>query len=719
MKIWLVFLVICATGISGVHPARAQLQYVFDLSIPIEQNGRQLLDPWAGGLNTVQYHQMDLNNDGVQDLVLFDRSGQHLLTYLASGEDYIYNPGYEQYFPDEVRNWMVLTDYDCDGKNDLFTSSLFGMSLYRNTTSGEFPSWELIYETIYTEGSNGQINLQVSSLDFPSITDVDGDGDTDILVFDFAIGGGIHFHQNMSVERTGACGMDLVRVTRRYGDFEECTCVDYIFGNEICPESGRISHSGGKTILSYDLSENGLQDIIMGQEYCDKTGYLPNEGSLDVALMNSVSFDFPNATDPINMQFPAVFALDIDFDGSNELIASPNAYHSDGTVDYQNSSWQYKLINDNYSLKEKNFLQSEMLDVGHMASPAFGDIDHDGDEDLMIGSGNTDKGASIYWFENVGSALNPSFKFLTDDAMSMSGANYTSIALQLIDMNNDGWVDIVAEIIELGKPITQIIWHSGNVLSPYALDDISIIPMPALGAGDNPCFFDVNNDGKQELFIGKIEGSLYYYKNLGNLENPSWELISDSYLGIEDNFRARSLHIAIGDLDNDGKSDLISYDNSLILKSYTNFLHDPVVSERLMIDTVSQDSYNHRFGMNSTPAITNLYGTTNPSIALGTFMGGINLIRNTRAEHKPSELPITMSVYPNPVVDYNTLSVIVNQEVKVRIMATTGQVLQDNLIAKKGVPLELVVGTLRAGMYILQVRNPQGQHLARQFVLIR
>ena len=84
MKIWLVFLVICATGISGVHPARAQLQYVFDLSIPIEQNGRHLLDPWAGGLNTVQYHQMDLNNDGVQDLVLFDRSGQHLLTYLAS-----------------------------------------------------------------------------------------------------------------------------------------------------------------------------------------------------------------------------------------------------------------------------------------------------------------------------------------------------------------------------------------------------------------------------------------------------------------------------------------------------------------------------------------------------------------------------------------------------------------------------------------------------------
>ena len=361
-----------------------------------------------------------------------------------------------------------------------------------------------------------------------------------------------------------------------------------------------------------------------------------------------------------------------------------------------------------------------MIDIGHKASPSFGDIDHDGDEDLMIGTGSTDKGATIYWYTNVGTSLDPAFKLRTNDALSMSDLNFTSVALQLIDMNNDSWVDIAVQIIVAGKPQTQVFWHSGNVLDPYKLDDFSRIPMPpGLGASDNPYFFDVNKDGKEELFIGKLEGSLYYYKNSGNLENPSWNLISDSYLGIEDNFRARNLHIAIGDLDDDGKNDLISYDNSLILKSYTNFLHDPVVSDKLMIDTVSQDSYNHRFGINSFPAITNLYGVTNPSIAIGTIMGGINLIRNTEAVFKPAELPIVMSVYPNPVTDYNSLSIIVNQEVTVRVLATTGQVLQDNLIAKKGVPLEMTVGTLRAGLYIVLVRNTQGQHLAKSFVLIR
>ena len=718
MRERLAFFIVLVSMMLGATIVNAQLQYVFDVSIPVEQNGAQLKTPFASGLNTAQYHHLDINNDGVQDLVIFDRSAQRILTYLADAAQYIYSPQYEQYFPEDVQHWMVLQDYNCDGKADLFTSSLFGMSLYKNTSTENHPTWELVHETVFTEGSNGQINLQVSSLDFPGIQDVDGDGDLDILVYDFASGGGVHFHQNMSIERTGTCDIDLVRVTRRYGDFEECTCEDYIFGTEVCPTGGRTEHSGGKTILSYDVDEDGLQDVIIGQEYCTKCGFLLNEGTLSVAQMTSVSFGFPNTTNPISINFPAVFALDLDFDGKKDLVASPNSYTGDGSVDYKESNWLYKQQNGSYSLAEKNVLQGEMIDVGHKASPAFGDIDHDGDEDMMIGSGITGVGATIWWYENVGTITNPGFKMRNSDMLGMASLGYASVGLQMTDMNTDGWIDMVAKIDVSGIIETRIYWHSGNILIPYTESDNILVAMPSLAVWDAPYFYDTDQDGKAELFIGRAEGSLHYYRNVGSLDNPIWEVISESYLGIDDDFRARNLHLSIGDLDNDGFSELLAYDDSRLLKAYTNFLHNPVEETNLVIDSLTQTSYNHHFGVNSYPVITNLYGTTTPSIALGTIQGGVSMIRSSDVVLKPIKLAIAISLYPNPVTNNSELSILSNQNVDIRILSNTGQLIEDNLNAVKGEPLELMVGGLRAGLYIIQARNAGGQRTARQFVLI-
>ena len=61
---WRAFFITCILGACQGNLVNAQLSYVFDLSIPIEQNGKQLKDPWAGGLNSVQYNQLDLDDDG-------------------------------------------------------------------------------------------------------------------------------------------------------------------------------------------------------------------------------------------------------------------------------------------------------------------------------------------------------------------------------------------------------------------------------------------------------------------------------------------------------------------------------------------------------------------------------------------------------------------------------------------------------------------------------
>ena len=213
----------------------AQFQYRFNQDVPVVQGDNVLAMAWAGGLNAGQYNIIDLDNDEIDDLMIFDRDNNKPLTFLNDGSSYNYAPEFEHLFPEELESWVLFRDYNCDGKADIFTSSIFGMSLYENVSSPGGPlEWLLVHETIFTEGLGGQINLQVSSLDLPAISDVDGDGDLDILAFKFAIGGGVHFHQNMSVERTGKCDIDLVKITDRYGDFAECTCDEYVFGTDAC-----------------------------------------------------------------------------------------------------------------------------------------------------------------------------------------------------------------------------------------------------------------------------------------------------------------------------------------------------------------------------------------------------------------------------------------------------------------------------------------------------
>jgi hypothetical protein len=110
-----------------------------------------------------------------------------------------YAPQYETLFP-TLQNWMLLVDYDKDGRKDLFTHSSAGLKLYRNTTTADKVSWQLIASPLYSIGFSGKINLNVTATDIPAITDIDNDGDIDVLLFDPS-GDFVEFHRNNAVEK--------------------------------------------------------------------------------------------------------------------------------------------------------------------------------------------------------------------------------------------------------------------------------------------------------------------------------------------------------------------------------------------------------------------------------------------------------------------------------------------------------------------------------------
>lgn len=78
----------------------------WDNSAKVLKNNTPILNPWAGGLNSAQFSKMHLNDDGTEDLVIFDRGNQQVSTFLAVRQanaiTWQYAPQYEAKFPSNM-----------------------------------------------------------------------------------------------------------------------------------------------------------------------------------------------------------------------------------------------------------------------------------------------------------------------------------------------------------------------------------------------------------------------------------------------------------------------------------------------------------------------------------------------------------------------------------------------------------------------------------------
>jgi len=81
-----------------------------------------------------QWSKVDLNLDGVEDLVAFDRQGGRWITFIAENGNWVGKPEYASLLP-AVKNWALFRDYNCDGKKDLFAYVLGGMGVWENTST--------------------------------------------------------------------------------------------------------------------------------------------------------------------------------------------------------------------------------------------------------------------------------------------------------------------------------------------------------------------------------------------------------------------------------------------------------------------------------------------------------------------------------------------------------------------------------------------------------
>ena len=695
----------------------AQFTYSIDQSIPVEVNSQPLLNPWAGGLNAAQVNTLDLNADGQDDLVVFDKTAGKVSTFLAQNNTYRYAPEYEIFFPKEISTFLVLRDYNCDGKKDLFTFGQIGVFIYQNVTqSGKPLSWKklsfynsetsLHSEVLLTKGFS-ITNLLPGTNDLPNFIDMDGDGDLDVLNMKFVSPSQAEYHKNFSMELYGTCdSLTLVRQTQQWGNFLECSCGKIAFGNQTCAQiGGRTEHTGGKALLTIDMDNDGDKDLLFSEESCSRIYYLENVGTASVPSMNSLAL-FPSDHAVGILLYPAPYLEDVDFDGKLDLLSSPNLYaRNQLNNNFVESLWFYKNTGTNqlpnFNFVKNNFLQEDMIEVGDDSAPAFTDIDKDGDEDLFIGQYADDNvQSSIAFYQNTGTAKNPSFKLVTKDFVGISFLNLFNIKPQFVDVDGNGGMDLVFTASEPQNGRTSLFYVLSTSSNAPVFGGQDLKPMAVtLSENDNVTMTDINQDGKLDLLIGRSTGSLEYWRNTGS--GNTFTLANDKYLGLDDSPLRQNLNAVVGDIDADGHDDLVVGDQAGTLSIYGDFRSagaNPQPVTGVIYDSFSKSYTAKNLGGRLRPVIINLFGSDKPEIVTGNTMGGLYVLKNDTG-FSLADAPV-ITLFPNPLPSGQLLSIKADRNSRMDIFTVLGQQIGTSFFVPANQIVTYPIQGVAPGIYI-------------------
>ncbi len=723
--------------------------FVKDVSVPVFNNkNTSLLYPWAGGMNNIQLASIDINLDGIKDIVAFDVHGRRILPFINKTTtkneiNYVYDPSYAHLFPNDINGFLQAIDFNNDGKEDIFTYENAGLKVYKNI-SDTILKFELFTHQITSKYYNTYINLFCTEGDYIVIKDIDGDGDLDILAF-WALGKYVDYHKNQSIEKYGHSNLlDFHLSERCWGYFSESEEGNTIYLNDYCDndKSVKTHRHTGSTMLLLDENGSGLYDMLLGDMDYPNIVLLTNGGNKDSAHIVEVDMNFPSYDTSINLySMPCPVYIDIDNDSVKDLVVSPLdlAYVKSENI---NSVWWYKNIgsndNPNFRLQTKSLFQNQMIDVGSGAYPILFDIDNDGLLDLFIGNyGYFDTAtfingilkcyytASIAYYKNIGTKDHPIFQLITDDFCNLRQYQYTSLIPTFADLNNDGKADMI-----IGLADGSLLYLQNNSNNDTLLFSEAIINYQNIDIGDfaAPQLFDLDKDGLTDLIIGTKKGQLSYYKNTGTKNQAVFTKITDFL----------------------GRVDVRDYDESYFGYAVPCFIRTPNGETRLWVgaengyiyyytnidgnlnngfqlkDSIFYIIDNMRYpikeGYRTAVACDFLTNEKYPDLIVGNFAGGLSYYKGVTPPDITIEIQETNEVetieniiiYPNPTSNQITIETMTLNIIQIEIIDVTGKILLKTLTNSKHVNSD--ISRLSSTMYFIKLTLENQQIITKKII---
>ena len=525
----------------------------YDDLIPITFGDETLDKPFLGGFNRPKIQWIDWDTDGDIDLFILDASGYlrymenqgtasspdfHLITIsyqdifcggwfhfadfdndedldlIAQNSDEPDHISYFQNSSGELSFMEVLTavgggyvtsssvmtptfaDIDNDGDLDFFTGNMTGtLTHYKNTgLSSEIPEFEYItnsWQDIYIVGGTRTDDRHGAS----AITFIDLDGDEDL-----DLSWGDYFQQSLYIIWNSGTveAPDMIEVTTEY------------------PPEDPIISAGQNMPTFADLDADGDEDLYVtvlsgayGNQLVNNFYYYENTGSNSDPEYSYITNNYFSTLDIFSNSSPEL--IDIDSDGDLDLFVA-NQY------DLSETPWVGRIhfFRNTGSSSSPNYVEESTSllneNMGQMLTPEFGDLDGDGDMDLLVGDFN----GFIQYFENTSSGSSLTFTFIENvGSIDLSGNSVPTLG----DLDGDGDLDLL-----IGQLNGSLIFYrnAGNA-SAYnfqeeSFDDIQV------GSNSAPELFDIEGDGDLDLTLGSAGEELMLYRNQGSSSNFQFEL---------------------------------------------------------------------------------------------------------------------------------------------------------------------------------------------------
>lgn len=684
--------------------AFSQTVFELDQSKTLRNFGAEVPIPFSQGINSAQIQTIDLTNDGVEEWVIWDINARQLQVFEKEGESFSLRPELSYFFPADISGFLVLADYDQDGKKDLFTSTPLGIKVYKNTSQGSQISWQIGQNFLKLDGAN---NIPVNNLDTPLFQDVDGDGDLDMVIFNFAQGDFLEFFRNTSVERTGRPDIDgFAFPVDFWGGFVFCGCGEISFGLRCdgrpidfrldSGENNRIQHAGGHSILYEDFSGDGIADLVIGRDECSTLYYLENHGTESNPLFTEFSNELPfYGTLP---DFP-IYHIGQFIKGELFVSLNTNEPSANFGIDFANSV--VKVTPDGNP--PSTFLQNQLFDLGENVRPLFGGNQNFGS---LLLTANSKKNGRIRSEVTRLNYTEGDFQVIDTDLYGLSALNlldiqlinYTSVNYN--ESNGNYFVLANGTQIENGIPSQVIYRIQDDGIEEFTLSGLT------LRVGDQLSFFRFQ--GKDQLLVASQNGRL----RLLSVDFDSGSVAEEevNFLGFQDNPANRNLSIAIVAKEN---PDLFFVDQSGRIFVIQDFMNSEVREEVLV--KIGDQNLPFRLGRNTWMTVVRQDFSEEVDLILGTRGGGIVYLKSTE-EGSPNEGEFLVKLFPNPTS--GIFKVITNAAAKARLISSLGQILLDEITIPANREVEIQAQGLNPGLYYLQLET-EDRKVVVEKVLVR
>ncbi len=739
-RIYIVLLAVILLTCS--QKAFAQLSAIHDYTridtvLLINEINDTLLYPFAGGLNNCQFMNIDINLDGTDDLLVFDRHGYRLLPFIVTPTipgKLTFAPGYAALFP-PIEQWMQAVDYNNDGKKDIFTYTTGGIKVYRNDSKTQLKFTQVTDPYLRSLQGTALTNILVTYADYPAVVDIDNDGDMDVLTF-WGLGSFVEWHRNTSMERFGnADSLTFEKSSSCWGHFAEGNenneiIIDTCAGSRKSIQiisSDDPKHTGS-TLLINDLNHDGLPDLALGDVDFSSIIQLTNGGTLAEAKMISQTTDFPNSTNPVKMNsFPAAMLADVDNDGQKDLLVSPFEPSLLKAENFKSVSLYHNIgtnAQPDFQLTSESFLQDQMLDLGSGAYPVFLDYNGDGLMDLLVGNyGYSDScvfsqinglkcyfTAKIALLLNMGTASHPVFRLVDRNIAHLDSLQLQSLIPAVADMDGDGDMDLVC-----GNSKGKLVYCKNIAPSGQPADFKLADPAwQGIDIGDfsAPQLYDMDKDGLIDLVCGSKKGTLSFYKNTGSKQTPQFNLVSELFGGV---------NVTNPKLSNGGYSVPCFYkdkqdDMKLFVGSEFGdiFVYDQIGNyldgNFHLLGTVPGIKEGWRSGV----AIGNLNNDTLTDMMVGNYSGGLGLFfgkrDNTFGINQKVSIPGSkLNITPNPANEQISITLKSDLPIKSEMLvirSTDGKIIRKYQDIK--FPQLIDISTFVNGIYLVSVQTNLG-----------